>query len=460
MRKQLLLSTAALLAGMTLASAQHMQGAQSPGSSPAQERQQSTQGRSGQAQPSTQEQGKQGQPQRSESRSQRDQTTGQASQSEQGRQGQREQGTGRREQNATQPSRNEQKSTTGQSQRDQGREATQPSRSDQTQGQTQHPQQGQASQPQRSQPQAQQGSQTRQGQSPQSQPQQGQAQQGQQGFTSGQSSGGAQTQAGGNVNLTAEQRARIRETVLARSDVPRVNNANFALSVGTVVPTTVRVVEVPETLIEIYPQWRGDEYFVVRDEIIIVDHGHRIVAVLPVESSSMHSSAAMPGPGSSAGLNLGRDEIRQVQIMLNQKGFSIGEPDGVFGERTRAALIQFQQRQGLQASGHIDHQTMTALGVSGQQGQQNQPSSSGQAGTNMNRPGANQGTTAGQQGNPSGQPSTAGQGGDRMQQPAANPAPANQGSGAGSSGSSTQQTPQNANPNSSGGANTPQRQIR
>ena len=64
--------------------------------------------------------------------------------------------------------------------------------------------------------------------------------------------------------------------------MPRVNNVNFAVRVGTAVPTSVRVVEVPPALIEIHPQWRGHMYFVVGDEIIIVDRNHRIVAVIEV----------------------------------------------------------------------------------------------------------------------------------------------------------------------------------
>jgi hypothetical protein len=49
---------------------------------------------------------------------------------------------------------------------------------------------------------------------------------------------------------------------------------------ATTVPTSARVVEVPSTLIEIHPRWRGHMYFVVGDHI--VDHNHRIIAVLDV----------------------------------------------------------------------------------------------------------------------------------------------------------------------------------
>jgi hypothetical protein len=84
------------------------------------------------------------------------------------------------------------------------------------------------------------------------------------------------------VTLTTEQRTKVRETVLAGSNVPRVSNVNFSISVGTTVPNTVHIVAVPTVLVEIHPEWRGYMYFVVGDEIIIVDRNHRIVAVLTV----------------------------------------------------------------------------------------------------------------------------------------------------------------------------------
>ena len=86
----------------------------------------------------------------------------------------------------------------------------------------------------------------------------------------------------GSVNLTTEQRTEIRQTVLT-SSAPRATNINFALNVGTVVPSSVRVVEVPATIVKIHPQWRGFRYFVVNDEIVIVEpRTLKIVAVLEV----------------------------------------------------------------------------------------------------------------------------------------------------------------------------------
>jgi Protein of unknown function (DUF1236) len=86
----------------------------------------------------------------------------------------------------------------------------------------------------------------------------------------------------GAVNLTTEQRTTIRKEVLT-TNAPRATNINFSVNVGTVVPSSVHVVEVPATIIKIHPQWKGYRYFVYNDEIIIVEpRTLKIVAVLDV----------------------------------------------------------------------------------------------------------------------------------------------------------------------------------
>jgi hypothetical protein len=94
----------------------------------------------------------------------------------------------------------------------------------------------------------------------------------------------AQSKAGTSVTLNTEQKTKIRQTIIQKSDAPRVSNVNFSISVGTVVPRErVRLVAVPPTLIEIHPAWRGYMYFIVGDQLIIVEpSSHRIVAVVTV----------------------------------------------------------------------------------------------------------------------------------------------------------------------------------
>src|SRR5262247_102366 len=117
--------------------------------------------------------------------------------------------------------------------------------------------------------------------------QKGAQQKGQSGTQQGQTTGQTGTQTGQgqsgstSASLSTEQRTKVRETVLKGGNVNRVSNVNFNVSVGTVVPRSVHLVTVPSTIVEIHPAWRGYQYFVVNDEIIIVEPGTlRIVAVI------------------------------------------------------------------------------------------------------------------------------------------------------------------------------------
>jgi hypothetical protein len=152
----------------------------------------------------------------------------------------------------------------------------------QTQGQVQRDQDKQKSEGQAERDQDKQKSQT-QGQAPREPDRQGQAprdqqrQQGQQGEREGQRSGGV------SVSFTTEQRTKIRETVFKGSNAPRVSSVTFSLNVGTPVPRTVRIVEVPDVIVEVHPEWRGYRYFIVNDELVIVEPDTlKIVAIIDV----------------------------------------------------------------------------------------------------------------------------------------------------------------------------------
>jgi peptidoglycan hydrolase-like protein with peptidoglycan-binding domain len=174
----------------------------------------------------------------------------------------------------------------------------------------------------------------------------------------------------GSVTLNSEQQKRIRETVLSGRNVPRADNVTFAIDVGSRVPADIRIVEVPTALIDIHPEWRSDTYFVVRDEIVIVDGSRNIVATVPVGSSN----AQLENRGGRTSVNLSGTEIREIQTELRRQGFEI-EIDGVLGGRTRDAIIAFQKRSGFQATGEIDRDTLSALnekkGDTGPGGQRN-----------------------------------------------------------------------------------------
>ena len=86
-----------------------------------------------------------------------------------------------------------------------------------------------------------------------------------------------------SVNLTTEQRTKIHSIIVSERSAPRVAHVDFDVRVGTVVPRgRVKLVALPTSIIEIEPSWRGFEYFLVGEEIVVVDPATlRIVAVLP-----------------------------------------------------------------------------------------------------------------------------------------------------------------------------------
>jgi hypothetical protein len=87
---------------------------------------------------------------------------------------------------------------------------------------------------------------------------------------------------GGSVQLSEDQRSQIK-TFIGREHGARLgSNVNFSVSVGTRVPRNVHVVALPEDIVRIVPQYRGYRYFIVHDEIVIVDpRTLEIVAVIP-----------------------------------------------------------------------------------------------------------------------------------------------------------------------------------
>jgi hypothetical protein len=99
--------------------------------------------------------------------------------------------------------------------------------------------------------------------------------------------GRVETSSGKNIRLSERQRTDIRRTVIDARNAPRVSSVQFNVGVGTVIPrpeyTRIHVVPVPEYLVRIEPRWRGLEYFVFRDEVVIVNpRDLRIIAIVPV----------------------------------------------------------------------------------------------------------------------------------------------------------------------------------
>jgi hypothetical protein len=77
-------------------------------------------------------------------------------------------------------------------------------------------------------------------------------------------------QAGAGAKLSTEQRTKIT-TVIKSQNVRPATNVNFSISVGTRVPRNVGFHPLPAEIVTIYPEWRGYEFFLVNNQIVVVN---------------------------------------------------------------------------------------------------------------------------------------------------------------------------------------------
>jgi hypothetical protein len=117
---------------------------------------------------------------------------------------------------------------------------------------------------------------------------------------------------GQRVQLTEEKRTNINQTILRDRNVNRVTNVNFSINVGSRVPRSVHLVALPASVIEIVPEYRSYRYFVVDDQICIVEPStYEIVEVIRASDRT----AARDGRGGSAALMLTE---REKEILLRE----------------------------------------------------------------------------------------------------------------------------------------------
>jgi hypothetical protein len=92
-------------------------------------------------------------------------------------------------------------------------------------------------------------------------------------------SAAGQSTAAGSAKLTTDQRAKMTAVIMAHKVAPV--QLNVSISVGTRVPENVHFYPLPEEAFVIYPEWRGYDYILVGDQIIVIDpRSHDIVGII------------------------------------------------------------------------------------------------------------------------------------------------------------------------------------
>jgi hypothetical protein len=83
------------------------------------------------------------------------------------------------------------------------------------------------------------------------------------------------------VNLSTEQKTKVRTVIREKIKAQPLTNVNFSISVGTRVPRDVRYYPLPAEIVEIHPAWRGYHFILVNDQIVIIEPASfEIVAII------------------------------------------------------------------------------------------------------------------------------------------------------------------------------------
>ena len=130
----------------------------------------------------------------------------------------------------------------------------------------------------------------------------------------------------GGVSLSNEQRERVTMRFSERIDrlnVRPVSRSTISVSVGATVPRSVRMYDVPDDVIALYPRFRGDKFVLVEDEIVIIEPGsRRIVATLPRSGGAVTTGTAVSG----GRIRLSPDERRTIHTIVMREPSCRYEP--------------------------------------------------------------------------------------------------------------------------------------
>jgi hypothetical protein len=87
---------------------------------------------------------------------------------------------------------------------------------------------------------------------------------------------------GANVKLSDQQRTQVKDIVVKDRNVARVDHVDFSINVGVAVPRSVHVAVLPAEVVTIVPEYRGYDYIIVGDQLLIIDpNTMEIVYILP-----------------------------------------------------------------------------------------------------------------------------------------------------------------------------------
>jgi len=106
--------------------------------------------------------------------------------------------------------------------------------------------------------------------------------------------GTAEKGSAGRVQTSEQQKSNIGQTLSKEKSLNRVTNINVSINIGTRIPRSVRLVALPATVIAIVPAYRSYHYFVMGDQLCIVDPAsYEIVEIIVVSDQTASRGPAV-----------------------------------------------------------------------------------------------------------------------------------------------------------------------
>ena len=87
------------------------------------------------------------------------------------------------------------------------------------------------------------------------------------------------------------------------------------------------------------------------------------MGIKPADLLSLNEQSGAMAGRDVQGRALNAEAVRTIQGRLKQLGLYSGDADGIWGDSTQAALERFQRDRGLQASGYLNPNTLTTMGL-------------------------------------------------------------------------------------------------
>ena len=73
------------------------------------------------------------------------------------------------------------------------------------------------------------------------------------------------------MQINEQQRTQVKTVFSKHREAAVRTNVNVNVRVGVAVPRSVQLVAIPEDVVVVVPQYRRYRYFVVSDQVVIVD---------------------------------------------------------------------------------------------------------------------------------------------------------------------------------------------